>query len=441
MFKILKIKLLILVALGGVLLASCSKELDLSPGNAVSPDQINSSNIRFFLNGLYLRTFGERDDHFLNDLRGGNYTWTALSGNNSAYGQLITGNTLDDRSTFSSRIWGNSYKSIFNANVILEAAAKLGADASINAVKAETRYLRAYLYYQLVTTFGDVPLIVVNTTENVARTPKAQVWEQINNDLDFAIANGRTVKTTGSKTVSIEAAKALKARVLLALGQKADAARIAKQVIDETGIVINDNYGDIFRTAAAPETVFAFENLKSEKNLRFSALFWPYGTTWAGSYFVQPSDYVLNQLYADNDRRKAINIQRITNADGTFNTIVSKYWDVQPIIISRISEMYLICAEGFAQNEGLNYLNALRTKRGLAALTLSEAGSTDQFLDIILEERRRELFSEGFLFFDLVRTNKAAQLPNIKTAEKYVMPVPGAQISLSAGVLIQNQGY
>ncbi len=441
MLKIFKIQFIILFVTGSFLLGSCADKLDVQPESAVSPDQISASNIRFFLNGLYLRTFGDRDDYFLNDLRGGNYTWTALSGNNSAYGALITGNTLDDRSGFSSRIWTNNYRNIYNANIIMTAAESLGSDATITAVKAETSYLRAYLYYQLVTTFGDVPLVIVNTTENLAKTPKAQVWEQINKDLDYAIANGRALKATGVKTASIEGAKALKARVLLALGDKSGAAKLAKEVIDQTGLAIADNYGDIFRTASIPEAIFAFENLKSEKNLRFSALFWPYGTAWAGSYFVQPSDYVLNQLYPLNDKRKAINIEKITNTDGTFNMIISKYWDVQPIIVSRISEMHLICAEGFAQVQGLDYLNAIRVKRGLPALTLAESGTADNYLNLILEERRRELFSEGFLFYDLVRTNKAAQLPNIKTQEKYVMPIPGAQVALSNGKLVQNLGY
>lgn len=441
MFKNIRLTYFILLIGGLSLLASCSDKLDVQPESAVSPDQISAGNIRFFLNGLYLRTFGERDDYFLNDLRGGNYTWTALSGNNSAYGQLITGNNLDDRSTFSSRIWTNSYRNIYNANIILAAAETLGSDAAVTAVKAETSYLRAYLYYQLVTTFGDVPLVIVNTTENLAKSPKAEVWAQINKDLDFAIANGRALRTTGFKTVSIEASKALKARVLLAAGDKSGAATLAKEVIDGTSLAIADNYGDIFRTANQTETIFAFENLKSEKNLRFSALFWPYGTAWAGSYFVQPSDYVLNQLYPATDKRKAVNIERITNTDGTFNMIISKYWDVQPINISRISEMYLICAEGFAPAQGLTYLNAIRVKRGLTALTSAEAGTGDAYLTQVLEERRRELFSEGFLFFDLVRNNKAAALPNIKTTEKCLMPIPGAQVTLSQGKLVQNPSY
>jgi len=442
MFRLLKIQFLLLFT-AVLLFSSCADQLDdIKPESAVSPDQINASNIRFFLNGLYRQSFGERDDYFLNDIRGGNYTWTALSGNNSAYGVLITGNSVDDRLAFSSRIWNNAYKNIYNANIIIDAADLLGEDVTAKGVKAEACFLRAYQYYLLVTTFGDVPVVLSNTTENIPRTPKAQVWEQIIKDLDYLIANGKTFKTAGFRTASIEAGKALKARVLLAMGDKTAAAQLAIEVIDQTGLTIDANYGGIFRnTAASTEVIFAFENLKTEKNLRLSQLFWPYGTTWAGSYFVQPSDYVLNQLYPQGDLRKAVNIEKITNTDETFNMIVSKYWDVQPLIISRIAEMYLICAEGLPQQQGLDYLNALRTKRGLPSLTPEGAGDAGTYLDLVLEERRRELFSEGFLFFDLVRTDKAAVLPNIKTAQKYVLPLPGDQVRLSNGVLKQNDGY
>lgn len=442
MLKLNKIKFFTLLIAGACMFGSCAKELDINPESAVSPDQISASNIQFFLNGLYLNTFGSRDDHFLNDIRGGNYTWTALSGNSSAYGILITGNGLDDNNSFSSRIWTDSYQSIYNANIILDAASKLEATPAINQVIAETSYLRAYLYYQLTTTFGDVPLILSNTTDDIPKTPQKEVWAHIIADLDVAAAQGRTNKTTGFKTVSVEAAKALKARVLLATGDKAGAASLAKEVIDQSGKTVATDYATIFRnTAASTEVIFAFENLKTEKNLRLSQLFWPYGTTWAGSYFVQPSDEVLNDLYPTGDIRKDVNIQKITNSDGTFNMIVSKYWDVQPLIISRISEMYLICAEGFSKEIGIDYLNAVRSKRGLSNLTLADAGSDDAYLNTVLLERRRELYSEGFLFYDLVRTDKAASLSNIKTREKYVMPIPGTQVTLSKGILIQNSGY
>lgn len=172
-----------------------------------------------------------------------------------------------------------------------------------------------------------------------------------------------------------------------------------------------------------------------------SSLYWPYGTTWAGSYFVQPSDYTVDELYDAGDVRKDINIQKIMNSDGSSNTIVSKYWDVQPMIVSRISELYLICAEGLGRAEGLVYLNAVREKRGLSALSTVDVSTEEAYLTEVLEERRRELFSEGFLFYDLVRTDRAIDLPNIKSKDQYLLPIPGAQISLAGGVLEQNKGY
>lgn len=434
--------LLFLFIFIGTLFGGCADQLNISPESAVSPDDINSGNIHYFVNGLYRESFGERDDYFLNDIRGGNYTWTALSGNNSAYGVLITGNSLDDRSAFSSRIWNNAYKNIYNANIIMEAAEGLGEGVEITNAKAETSYLRAYHYYILVTTFGDVPLVLSNTTEDIPRTPYAEVVQQIILDLDFTIANGRGISVTGPKIASIEAAKSLKSRVLIMEGRLEDAALLAQEVIDGTSLAIDINYAGIFRdTDASSEVIFAFENLKAESNIRLSQLFWPYGTAWAGSYFVQPSDYVLHELYSDEDIRKSVNIQTITNADGTYNIIVSKYWDVQPLIITRISELYLICAEALGPIEGIVYLNELRSKRGLPLVTSQEVTDETAYETLVLEERRRELFSEGFLFNDLVRTDRAVTLPNVRSRNDYVMPIPGDQINLSSGMLAQNEGY
>src|SRR5690606_29435331 len=301
-----------------------------------------------------------RNNYVLNDSSGGNYTWIELSGVNVVFGVMITGNNVDDRLGFSSSIWSHAYANIYNANIIIDAADRLSGEADLSVVKAEASYLRAFLYYQLVTNFGGVPLILSNTTDNVPRNSAAEIWTQINADIDFAVANAQPLSSTGTKKVSQEAAKAFKARVLLAQGKKEEAATLAESVIASVGAIDSD-YGRIFRdTDASSEIIFAFANLKTESNLRMSALFWPYGTAWAGSYSVQPSDYAADELYDDKDVRGEVNIQTIVNADGSSNTIVSKYWDVQPLIISRVSELYLIAAEGKGRSAGLTHLNALR---------------------------------------------------------------------------------
>ena len=418
---------------------SCEDDLDIYSESAISPEQINEENIQFFLNGLYESSTYIRDNYVFNDIRGGNYTWTALSGNNSSYGLLITGNGVDDSNSFSSSIWQFGFKNIYNSNVLIDAAQRLDK----KEIEAEGRFFRAFMYYQLVTIFVGVPIIEENTVENIARNEAAEVWQFILNDLDFAIANGREFQATGNGRASIQMAKALKARVLLALDQKENAGNLAVEIINETGLVIDPEYDRIFRaTNESTEILFAFKNLQTETNVRMSSLFWPYGTAWAGSYFVQPSDEVLNSVYEENDIRREVNIQTIVNSDGSSNTIVSKYWDVQPLIVSRISEIYLIAAEGKGlTQEGLNYLNELRAQRNVPTYELSDFTGQEDFLNAVLMERQRELYSEGFLFYDLVRTNKAIELPNIANTDQYLMPIPGSQINLSNNVLTQNPGY
>ncbi|WP_288764216.1 RagB/SusD family nutrient uptake outer membrane protein [uncultured Weeksella sp.] len=438
--KIIKhtIKILALSVLTFGTLTSCQDELDIYSENAISPEQINKENIQFFLNGLYDNSTPIRDDYFYNDVRGGNYTWTALSGNNSKFGVLITGNGLDDTNVFSSSYWQFCYSNIYNANNLIAASEKLDE----KRINAETKFIRAAMYYHLVTMFGDVPLITTNTVENLPRTPKEKVWSLIISDLDYAIENAQNLNQTSSSRVSKEAAKAFKARVLLYLNMKNEATNIALEVINQSNLALDKDYERIFRaTASSTEILFAYKNLTTESNVRLSQLFWPYGTTWAGSYFVQPSDFVLNELYEENDPRKDINIQKIVNSDGTFNMIISKYTDVQPLIFNRLAEMYFIAAEGLGKDQGLMYLNQLRSARSLPHFTAQDFSSDEAYLETVLLERRRELFSEGFLFQDLVRTDKAIDLPNIPTKNHYVMPLPGSQIILSNGVLIQNDAY
>src|SRR5690606_161995 len=133
--------------------------------------------------------------------------------------------------------------------------------------------------------------ILVNTTDNVPRNGAEEIWAQINVDIDFAIAHAQPMSASGTKKVSQEAASAFKARVLLSQGKKQEAATLAESIISSGGFTIDANYGRIFRdTDASTEIIFAFSNLKTESEIRMSSLYWPYGTTWAGSYFVQPSD-------------------------------------------------------------------------------------------------------------------------------------------------------
>ncbi|QEH40988.1 RagB/SusD family nutrient uptake outer membrane protein [Chitinophaga sp. XS-30] len=103
------------------------------------------------------------------------------------YSPLMASNTNDY-----SGFWNSLYIDINTANGILQ----YGADAQMDAARkaqllAQAKFLRAFCYYFLVTTFGDVPLhLEFNTspTSADARAPIADVYAAIIKDLTEAAA-------------------------------------------------------------------------------------------------------------------------------------------------------------------------------------------------------------------------------------------------------------
>lgn len=88
--------------------------------------------------------------------------------------------------------WNDRYDEIFTANNILEKGVKAKVtDAIRNRYFAEARFFRAYAYFKLLKLYGDVPLLlktlsVTSPELYMPRTPRAQVIQQIYDDLDFA---------------------------------------------------------------------------------------------------------------------------------------------------------------------------------------------------------------------------------------------------------------
>lgn len=144
--------------------------------------------------------------------------------------------------------------------------------------------------------------------------------------------------------------------------------------------------------------------------------------------------------------------------------------------IFRLAETYLIAAEAYVklnnQSKALTYLNAIRTraaKTGTNPLTNVLYATEMQFtgtvtLDVILEERAKELVGEEFRWYELKRmyetvgntaTNKLLTRPllyndELKAAQsgktvldaKFLLrPIPQTQIDLNRGAFPQNPGY
>ena len=90
-------------------------------------------------------------------------------------------------------IWNWMYAGVNRANFIMEFKDKTDF-ANKNSVIAQTLFLRSYYYFELVKWFGDVPFaddkrIQFGDQFTLDRTPKEEIYAQLEEDLTIAIAN------------------------------------------------------------------------------------------------------------------------------------------------------------------------------------------------------------------------------------------------------------
>src|SRR5665647_2958369 len=87
--------------------------------------------------------------------------------------------------------WSSQYNGIRLANAVLDNVPNITMDATLQSqYLAEAKFLRAYYYFNLVRTFGDVPLVLSTTQDlsKMTRIPKQTVYDQIIKDLTDAIS-------------------------------------------------------------------------------------------------------------------------------------------------------------------------------------------------------------------------------------------------------------
>ncbi len=156
--------------------------------------------------------------------------------------------------------WGDYYKAIRSCNDFLahiDQNTTLPAD-TINRLKAETRFIRAFEHFNLTKWYGDVPLLdhnaTVEETQSIARSPKATVVNFILSELDAAIPNLPTkdqLPASQNGRITKGAALALKARVLLYQGNRmAEVVTVCEQLMNDQltngTYALNSSYSALF---------------------------------------------------------------------------------------------------------------------------------------------------------------------------------------------------
>lgn len=417
----------IMAALMLVFVSSCTK-LDFYPHTSVAPETVSERDMDALLNGMYNAVQNDqgRESYIMFDLVGGN-----LIGASGGSELAFIRNIMRTDYNLVNNNWSGLYQSLYQVNNVLNIMTSQPESDKRTRMEGTAHFFRAYIYYNLVTRWGDVPLILENTTERVPRDPASDVWRQI--EADLAIAMEKAPVFEGDYYyVSQQAAKALLARVLIGQNKLTEAAQVAEELISTESFSL-DRFDKIFRHTENNEEIFSFKNLTEESSITLSTLFYTYAHDVSGSYVYKPTDAVMN-LFEEGDNRKDMSIATLS-ALNVINKYPSGQTGTDPVPIIRLGEMYLIAAEGKGL-AGLSRLNELRVARDLPAINPS---SETAYQDAVALERRRELLAEGFRWFDLVRTGKAVEELGI---EEYRMkfPIPDYEREVNPN-LTQNEGY
>jgi hypothetical protein len=153
------------------------------------------------------------------------------------------------------QLWQQLYAGVYKANVALDNIPGISMDANLKSrLLAESKFLRALYYFNLVRLYGDVPLILHATTSltpaalNVARDPAAAVYTQIEQDLtEAADALPLSYSATDVGRATQGAAKALLSKVYLTEEKWQNAADKAAEVINGGyGYGLFANYSQVF---------------------------------------------------------------------------------------------------------------------------------------------------------------------------------------------------
>ena len=203
------------IVIGGLAIgaASCKKDfIDLKP-TAMFTDEVyfkQPGDFKAYTAGFYGQLpgwdFGTMDNN------------SDLSANINAAGYDIGHGTI---TTSTSANW--DYSGIRSSNILLSKATAYTGAGDINQYVGEAYFFRAFAYFNLLKTYGGVPIITkvldVNSPELFApRNSRYEVVKQILADLDLAIPklpSEQTIPATDKGRISKWAAEAFKAQVEL----------------------------------------------------------------------------------------------------------------------------------------------------------------------------------------------------------------------------------
>ncbi|MDE6490375.1 MAG: RagB/SusD family nutrient uptake outer membrane protein [Muribaculaceae bacterium] len=447
-------------AIAATALTSCSDELDnIKPRHAILQGELNDADMGKLLTGLYATmesyVWGQ---WWIDDLQGENFKGGPAGGNIVDPCNMAPSYSTDQVVNVLS-VWRNGFSAINQINFMMDAYEKSTNKESdlMKRVGLSVHYFRALTYYHLAKRYGNLPIMRTVSNTIIPLSSENEVWAFIEEDLAKAMSINATA--TSKWYVSPDAVKALAARVALFRGKNADAARYADDVISNTAYSLcgsSMDFSSIFISgSSSQEIIFAFVN-----NTRTSGFinFANSCNDTDGSWNYAPADDRFALLYSDDKATsRGGDIRRAATFQADDPTRVIKYSNGAnqlapcpdylhlPVMVSRISEMYLIKAEALGKSAGASTMVTFLKKRYATCPTETalQTMSDRAWQDLILDERHREFYAEGMRWSDIKRTGRTDLLKELN-GRTYLMywPIPQAEIDIAGTEAYpQNPGY
>ncbi len=332
--------------------------------------------------------------------------------------------------------WNSAYSGISRANFALANIDRITfTDTDEPEIRrGEILFLRSWFYFNLVQLYGDVPLVLTagNTPDEILsdeflkRTPIAEVYAKILDDMDTAIAVLPTKEATASGRATRGAALMLKAKMHMVLQEFGTARDLLEQM---QGYSLQAEYANIFDPENKNNNELVFEIQYSFELGQGSDLltrFVPFnsnldilgenGPASSRGGQNQPTQNLID-LYDPTDARFLHNISfyddGVTNEPWMskfnfgFEDLGNNAQDVN-FPMFRYADALLMLAECYHEAGGGDPIPLLEQVRGRSlengTLSAAEQANLEQ---TIADERRRELAFENHRWFDLLRTGEA----------------------------------
>jgi len=469
---------------------ACEKALEVTPPGELAPGNVlttengiravlfssysfmqNPTPSRYLINNSEVTTdigFNSGGTEFLTLTQLINFTWDATLG------------------TLQADVWAPNYRSIRDANIVLENIANVKtSDANKSRYTAEARVLRAFAYDLLYKWFGPVPLRTTSASEPIlARATDEEMRNFIESELLASVGDlPDPGKEEAFGRVNKGVALSILAKYYLNTKQWQKAADACQQVMNFNYYQLFPQYQNMFRVEnEGNKEMILVQPCRNEVNFgnwytagalppNFKSTTQIPEYVWTSTMANFATQYRMRTAFTNtfdvsNDKRAILLIRSYVNTSGaTVNLLATadnvrslKYWDNatvgnhsgNDVPVLRYADILLTRAEALNEISGptqqaLDLINQVRTRAGIANLTLADATSKEVLRDLILRERGWEFYSEGKRREDLLRHDKFISLAKARgitvAADKHkLFPIPQTEIDANTACK-QNDGY